>query len=115
MSRIPKESRTLPIYGHPDHGEGEDAGKFYRCWHCGFVCDVDRDALGGPDSRNGVTATAYAQVDQYGDTAYHCVGAHGDDQTTCEARGGTWSSTRYKPVVNSGCPFCGTLNWRGDY
>ena len=113
--KLPKESKTLPIYGHPDRGDGEDEGKYFRCWHCRFVCNVDRDELGGPDSRNGVTATEYTQVDQYGNTAYHCVGAHGDTQTVCEARGGTWSSTRYEPVVNSGCPFCGTLNWRGDY
>ena len=108
--KVSKDSKTLPIFG-----KGDDEGKYFRCWNCGFPCDVDRDELGGPDSRNNVTATAYTQVDQYGNTAYHCIGAHGDNQTVCEARGGTWSSTRYKPVVGSGCNFCGTKNWRGDY
>jgi len=115
VSRIPKESKTIPIYGHPDHGDGEDAGKYYRCWHCGVICNVDREELGGPDSRHGVTPIAYTQVDQYGDTVSHCEGAYGSTQTICEAAGGTWTSTRYKAVVNSGCPLCGTRNWRGDY
>ena len=44
-----KESRTLPIFG-----KGEDEGKYYHCWNCGFVCDVDRDALGDSDSSSGV-------------------------------------------------------------
>lgn len=113
--RLPKDSKTIPLKGNSIRGDGKDHGKYYRCWHCGFICDVDRDELGGPDSRHGVTATEYTQVDQYGNTAYHCVGAHGDTQTVCEANGGTWSSTRYEPVVGSGCPFCGTKNWRGDY
>lgn len=114
-TKIRKDSRTLPIYGHPDFGEGQDVGKYYRCWNCGFICDVDRDELGGPDSRSGVTATAYTQVDQYGNTAYHCEGFYASDSAACEAGGGTWTSTKYEPVVGSGCGFCGTLNWRGDY
>lgn len=114
-SGVAKDSRTLPIYGHPYHGEGEDAGKWFRCWNCGFICKVGRDALGGPADKAGVVSTAYTQVDQYGDTTYHCINAHGDDQTTCEANGGTWTSTSYKAVVTEGCPFCGSKNWRGDY
>ena len=44
-------------------GDGEDDGKYFRCANCGFVCDIDRDALGGPESRSGAT---YAQtVDKY--------------------------------------------------
>lgn len=113
--KVRKDSRTIPVPGHRDYGDGEDNGKWYRCWHCGFLCNVDRDELGGPQDENQVSAIAYTQTDQYGNTAYHCVGAAGADQTACEAAGGIWSSTRYKPVVESGCPFCGTLNWRGDY
>ncbi len=112
---LPRDSKTIPLRGNDIRGDGRDHGKYYRCWNCGFVCDVERDELGGPDSRHGVTATEYTQVDQYGNTSYHCVGAHGDTQTVCEANGGAWSSTRYKPVVGSGCSFCGTKNYRGDY
>ena len=111
-----KESRTIPIFGSPDRGDGRDAGRYYECWNCGFICDIERDYLGGPEDSSRITPTAYNQVGQDGSTAaYHCEGAAGADQTTCEAAGGTWSRVRYKPVVDAGCPFCGTVNWRGDY
>jgi len=113
--RLPKESRTIPLRGNPVRGGGEDNGKYYRCWNCGFICAVDRDELGGPESKANITPTAYTQLDQYGNTAYHCQGAAGKTQAICEAAGGTWASTRYQPVVNSGCPLCGSPNWRGDY
>ncbi len=113
--KVRGDSRTIPIPGHKDYGDGKDDGVWYRCWNCDFQCNVDRDELGGADDTSNVPSIAYTQVDQYGNTAYHCQGAAGADQTTCEAAGGTWSSTRYEPVVSTGCPFCGTLNWRGDY
>jgi hypothetical protein len=25
------------------------------------------------------------------------------------------TATLYKPVVESGCPFCGSLNWKGEF
>lgn len=112
---VRKDSRTIPLPGNAERGDGEDHGKWYRCWNCGFVCNVDRDALGGPDDTDGVTPEAYTTLDQYGDTAYHCEGAAGKTQTICEAAGGTWSSTRYIPRIDSGCPMCGCLNWRGDF
>ena len=113
--KVRKDSKTIPVPGHQDYGDGEDADKWYECWHCGFKCNVERDELGGKDDDSKVTPTAFTDVDQYGDTAYHCYGAAGATQTICEAAGGTWTSTLYKPVVNVGCPFCGTLNWMGKY
>lgn len=115
-SRKPrKDSKTNALWGSTERGDGQDNGKYFRCWNCDFICDKDRDELGDSQSVSKVTPTTYTLKDQYGDTAYRCIGAHGDDQTTCEARGGTWSSVGYYPVVDAGCPFCGTLNWRGDY
>jgi len=115
-SRKPrKDSRTIPIPGHRDYGEGRDDGVWYKCWNCGFRCKVGRDELGGEADEAGTQPIAYTQVDQYGDTAYHCYGAAGADQATCEAAGGTWTATSYKPSVTGGCPLCGTKNWRGDF
>lgn len=111
--RLRKEAKTKPVFGSHERGGGDDKGKYYKCWNCGFICDKDRDALGGADSRDGVEPEAYTQLqDDVSTTAYHCQGAAGADQATCEAAGGTWSSTRYKPNVSSGCPFCGSLNWK---
>ena len=112
---LPKQSRTLPLYGNPTRGDGEDSGKYYRCWNCGFICDVDRDSLGGPDDKANVTPEAYTQKDQYANTIGHCEGAHGATQAKCEASGGTWSTTRYIAGGSGGCPMCFSPNYRGDY
>lgn len=94
MRRYPKQSRTIPIKAHPDHGDGKDVGKYFRCWNCGFICNIEKNELGGPESRNKITIQRYTQVDEYGNTT---------------------TGTRYKPIMETGCPLCGTLNWRGDY
>lgn len=81
-----------------------------------MICNVDRDFLGDSETSARITPTAYNQTtDDLSTAAYHCEGAAGATQTICEAAGGTWSRVRYKPVVESGCPFCGSPNWRGDY
>jgi len=46
--KLTKRSRTLPVYG-----EGADKGKYFRCWNCGWICNVDRDELGDSDSSAG--------------------------------------------------------------
>ena len=61
-SRIPKDSRTIPIYGDPIKGDGNNDGKYYKCWNCGFVCDVDRDALGDGQSRDGVAINEFIEI-----------------------------------------------------
>ena len=95
MSRLPKDSKTIPIYGHPERGDGQDSGRYYRCWNCGFVCDTQRDALGDATSRSGAVYETYAQVDEYGNPT---------------------GETRWKPSESStGCPMCFTKNWRGDF
>jgi len=67
----------------PMHGSGEDANKWHYCRVCGFPCNMDRDALG----------------DQGQETI--------DVQSSVIA-----GSTAYFPVVTSGCPFCGSRNWK---
>ena len=114
QSRIPKESRTLPVYGHPIRGDGLDAGKLYRCWNCGFICNTDRDALGDSQSRSGVVHETYALV--Y-DTGYRYIPKEHTpnniammDDVLMTGRNGTRVAEKLK-----GCPFCGSLNYRGDY
>jgi hypothetical protein len=139
--KIRKESRTLPMPGHVDYGDGKDSGKYYRCWHCGVVCDIDREELGDGESKDGVSYTVYdaalssdsqdssenitpihqgANEDGVNDDVYalstmltvrtgHVImenDAAGDPKTV---------RVNYTPDVSSGCWFCGTLNWKGDY
>ena len=114
--KLRKQSRKYPIYGASERGDGRASNRYFKFWNLGLVCDVERDFLGGADERSRITPIAYNQTEDDLSTAkYHCQGAAGKDQTTCEAAGGTWSRQRYEPTVESGCPFCGTPNWRGDY
>jgi len=58
--KLAKRSRTLPVYG-----EGADKGKYFRCWNCGWVCNVDRDKLGDSDSGSGNEHTDYHEGHLY--------------------------------------------------
>jgi len=175
-SRIRKESRTIPLYGSPERGNGLDDGRYFRCWNCGFICNIDRDALGGPESRDGLSYEDFP-VPVYGaqggvdySNIARLGGSIGNETLVCireeddfpgdyfypsepdtlkteyyarrhptENAGflnrrpqmlgvsimitmALWNPAnvvkdRYeiKPIVNSGCPMCGTLNWKGDY
>ena len=57
-TRLPKQRKTIPLESS-DRDSGReviDAGRFYRCWNCGFICDVERDALS--DTSNGSNPVA---------------------------------------------------------
>lgn len=120
---IPKKARTLPIPGHPERGDGEDDGKYYRCWNCGFICNVDRDALGDDHSLSGLSYSV-KEPEEY-DTVL--PGEDGTLFTTfvlstghiapVSLADGTEATVRrvWYPSDAKGCPFCGTLNWRGDF
>jgi hypothetical protein len=132
--RIRKESRTRPVPGHRDYGNGEDDGRYFKCWNCGFYCDVQRDALGDGESQSNINYPQAVQkyspdgfaISQYG-AAEHghidgvpllTVATIGDGICLMEKDAAGDNKTvylNYYPDVNTGCPFCGTLNWRGDY
>ena len=149
-SRIRKESRTILLYGDPDRGNGLDDGRYYRCWNCGFICNIDRDALGGQESRDGISYEAFtldtdpslnsisrlggsfspstiSPKERVGGTTERGTGfigrlaiMSGNPSFITLAIGNTIDGIQLepyyiKPVVNSGCPFCGSLNWKGDY
>lgn len=120
---LPRHSRTLPI-----HGTGDDADRYFHCWNCGFVCDADRDELGDSDSYAGDDHAEYLRYagpstipDNLGRTTPKslCLGGpvqHFEVLTKPDAAGDP-KKVMYniKSDVSSGCPFCGTKNWRGDY
>jgi hypothetical protein len=37
--------KDFPVRIKPVLGKGDDHRKYYRCWNCGFVCNVTRDKL----------------------------------------------------------------------
>lgn len=119
-SRRPrKESRTIPLRGY-----GDDAGLWYRCWNCGFICNSKRDALGDRDSQDGTVHTEYVARAE-GATP----GEELSPYSVMRALTGTFVSLTVDvdgsgippydyhayDVGGTGCPLCHSLNWRGDY
>lgn len=79
--RLRRDKRTLSLYGEKD-----DGGKYYRCWNCGFICNIERDQLAqGNYDHGGVVTAAFTDTDL---------------------------TTSYKPVVTGGCAFCGCRNYK---
>ncbi len=120
-----RQARTLPLKGNLYRGDGLDANRYYRCWNCGFICNTERDALGDIDSRAGTSALtyylqSYGSADRSSESSSLCVlgGSHLFYHTVLELGADGQPKPVYHPkkaVITSGCPFCGTLNWRGDY
>jgi len=120
--KVRSDSRTISLYGDPIRGDGLDAGKWFKCWWCGFTCNKDRDALGDSQSRSGVVHEDYAQKPDYDSrdvTATQALmlsepqimiaetDSEGDPK---KVKNAIWVSRK-----SSGCPLCHSLNWRGDY
>ncbi len=118
--KLPKQSRTIPVKGY-----AEAKGRFYRCWNCGFVCDIKRDDLGDSQSMDGVTYENYSvpsQGSQDSSSSLNSLaildgGIEHFQVALKEQADGTAQPIyhRFVAVISHGCPFCGTLNWKGDY
>ena len=57
-TRIRHDARTLTIRGK-DSPDKKEHGRYVKCWKCGFICDTERDDLGGAQSRAGDGAEFY--------------------------------------------------------
>jgi len=80
VEMYPKRKRTIPLYG-----EGDDKGKWYKCWNCGFPCNIDRDSLDtGDKGRSGVNIVSKTMN----------------------------GKTVYYPSISGGCKFCGSKNYK---
>ena len=49
-----KRKRRIPL-----RGSFEDEGKYYRCWNCGFICNIERDAFGEDENLSGLDFTGF--------------------------------------------------------
>jgi hypothetical protein len=119
-----KKSRSIPLKGNKVRAGGEDDGKYYRCWNCGFICDSARDTIGGSQSGSGDKHSDFHSpalgvsdaVDSVnslmvlgGTGNLHVLLETGSDGNPKEIR------HDFKAVVTGGCPLCGTYNYKGNY
>lgn len=114
-TRIRHDSRTIPIYGDPERGDGLDAGVWFRCWHCGWLNSTRQNALGDSQSRDGIVLKDYAQVRD--DGRGQLVLGKGAAVQELNGAGEPIPAGHALMISQSsfGCSLCGTLNWRGDY
>lgn len=129
--RVNKDSRTIPLFDETD----QDNGTYYRCWHCGFICNDRRDTLGGESTSNRVTHSDFS-MDSVPEPGIYGIGI-GNELTAgglasvnmnisgihhdltlvkSDSNGNPVEPKHYHDVSTSGgCPFCGSANYRGDY
>lgn len=110
------DKRTLPQYG-----ERDDSGKYYRCWNCGFMCDSERDSLGGPDEGSGLSHTDFSSASHGSQDTSDSLNSvivlgginHSHVAMELDSDGNTKSVKHdFQSVSGVGCPFCSSLNWR---
>lgn len=114
-----KDSRTIPVWGDPEKGGGEDHGTYYRCWNCGSICDVRRDARpkthghgGTPASEVTISELPQPYSTEEPGSFYLIVGGAGPQLS--HVLQGPNQGKAYFRVDAPGCWFCGCPNWRGD-
>ena len=121
-SRYRKQIRTIPIRA-TDGDSGRaliDKGSYFRCWNCGFICDVRRDEL-SKDGRRGTVLTEGTST-SYGDTTLNyavgdsvLVGAGVDIDIVLTEEGPDGSPVTVMhsyTVGGSGCPLCHSRRWK---
>jgi hypothetical protein len=108
-------ARTIPIPGY-----GDDAGRWFRCWNCGFICDSERDLI-DPTGQRGVEVVEYSLTSAESRLIEPGVYAHAGGPFVVgvtmrlDSDGSYTAPNRlYRRSVTGGCPSCGIKNWRGD-
>jgi len=115
QSGTPRQKRTIRI-----PGSLEDSNKYYRCWNCGVICNIERETLDtGEHSTAGINVKDAPEIspspvlsdDRLAMTIYL------DDPFTILENGPDGNPiTDYRhnqyPQSIGGCWFCGTKNWK---
>ena len=102
----PHDAKTIRIPGSSDKGPDDDYGKWYKCWNCGFLCNIDRDPLGDVGNVGGLfnpTWINYTSSDYW-------TGTYGDYQ------GSRWTAEQYTSGGNkTGITLAVTGTWYSGY
>lgn len=108
------------MYGDPILGGGQDANVWYRCWFCKQLNSVETSTLGGSDSPSGAVYVDYADSPDYTNNQGVAVLSGISTTYTAQQNGSDGSPIGVMNAImcsdnGTGCRFCGSKNWRGDY
>jgi hypothetical protein len=129
--RVPKQKRTIPIYGAVAYDASGKAVKdqsniLFRCWNCGFVCNTDRDKLGDGVGFRIIDQPDIGPLDTYGasiqypgsNAASMALELCNEDMSTVhlmqlDSDGNPVTVMHnFSQVVFAGCPLCGCMNYK---
>ena len=110
-SRKRENRPATPVPADPD---STDAGKYWHCRQCGFICNIERD-LRQESNTDGTILEFY----QLSSDPSNQPSSFDSPQVKLVLRGGlklfkTFGVVRPNLTQQSraGCPFCGSFNWK---
>lgn len=117
-NRVPRKKRALQIYG-----EGGDTGKWYKCWYCGFINNIDRNQVADEFTAENGSQSLVLEYDGFSPNTFGMEDARYTVLTIDNAQSVSLMeldgagdikpiyAPRY-PNVTRGCSFCGSTNYR---
>ena len=104
--RPPHKKRTKKV-----QGSGEDDGRYYKCWYCGFTNRIDRAALGVGEGNTYSIGILDNQINP-DNPIPHSVSTTGNF-VLIQTKGLVFDERHnVGSQASSGCAFCGSLHWR---
>lgn len=100
-SKIPHAKRKNKL-----RGSGDDDGKYYRCWNCGFTNNVDRNVVGDGE---GLTYTINTLPNEQNVNLGYEISTSGEAVLID-------SAVQEKHAISAhsqaGCALCGSMNYK---
>lgn len=99
--RLQRQKRTISI-----NGAKEDDGKWYHCWYCGFMNNIDRNAIG---SGEGLSYSGgFLGVETHTNSMLN----NGGKSVLLNKNPDFYERHNIGSDAVSGCSFCGCKNYR---
>jgi len=120
--RFTKPTKThSPTQAHaiPIRAKGEERGKWFRCWNCGFNCFIERDDDSGNtagDNHTDYSSPALGFVENGEEDRTIVLDEYDFYHTIMKVNADGSISTivhDHLSDITKGCPMCGSTNYRG--
>ena len=102
-NRVPHQKRTIKLAG-----SGDDDGKWYRCWYCGFINNIDRNVTGSGEGLSYSVGVIDNDIKGNATKSFMI----GNSGTSVILKDGFSERHNIGAYSVSGCSFCGCKNYR---